>query len=110
MLHEKLIILAFGNICSDTPDRLHRRFLAVYDAPQIVIDLSGVETLDPLFLRELAKLKTHRRERNLQLGRLVVDSQYVSKALRAVGFDRSCPIYPTLEEAIASFDEARTYA
>lgn len=110
MLHEKLIILAFGNICSDRPDRLHRRFLALYDVPQIIIDLSGVEMLDPLFLRELAKLKTHRRRRGLLLGRLVVDSEYVCKALRAVGFDRNCAIYRTLEDAVASYEEAQSYA
>lgn len=104
MLKDTPAILAFGNDFTDTPQRLRERFLEIYQTPMVVMDLSGVDTIDPAFLSELAQLHVHRRQLGLMLGRLVVDSHGVRNALRAVGFDRHWPIYATLEEALASFE------
>jgi hypothetical protein len=70
----------------------------------VILDLTGVDTLDAYFIAELARLHVHRRRKGLPLGRLVVDSQNLRNALIAVGFDRYWPIYRTCEEAIRSFE------
>lgn len=103
-------VLAFENGSTRSPELLNERFLSIYDDPLIVLDLSGVDTVDPLFLSELAQLRVHRRNKGLLLGRLVIGSQNVRSALRAVGFERHWPIYATLEEAVASFDGPPVYA
>lgn len=103
-------VLVFENGSTRSPELLNERFLSIYDEPLIVLDLSGVDTIDPFFLSELAQLRVYRRDNGLLLGRLVIDSQNVRSALRAVGFERHWPIYATLEEAVASFDGPPVYA
>ena len=108
MAQPTVLVLDSGSTRS--PRHLNERFLSVYDEPLIVLDLSGVDTVDPVFLAELAQLRVHRRDKGLLLGRLVIGSQNVRTALRAVGFERHWPIYATLEEALASFDGPPVYA
>lgn len=110
MFEQRAWVLKFvdGFVMSRT--ELHERFAKTYDADHLIIDLRGVDLIDGSFLAELVQLRLHRRNRRLQLGRMVVDSQYVRNALSAVGFDRNWPIYRTLEQAVASFDGPPLYA
>jgi anti-anti-sigma regulatory factor len=82
---------------------LHDWFLPLYDEQHIVIDLTDIDRVDPVFLGELAQLRLHRRKRGLLLGRLVIRSKSIRNAFSAIGFERHWPIYGTREEAIASF-------
>jgi len=110
MLQETPRILTVP-VCFRTPaQELHAQFLRVYDEALIVVDLTGVDTLDPALLAELAQLRLHRRTKSLLLGRLVVASQNVRNALSAVGFERHWPIFRTVDEAAASFDGPNLYA
>lgn len=109
MLQTQPAVLAFGGF-PGSPERLNDRFVRIYDQPLIVLDLTGVDTIDPAFLSEMAQLRVHRREKGLLVGRLVIDSQHVRSALRAVGFERHWPIYETLDEAVASFEGPPIYA
>lgn len=92
------------------PQALHERFAGFYDDECIIMDLSGVDIVDTVFLAELARLRTYRLGRGLMQGRLVVDSQNVRNALSAVGFERNWPIFKTVDEAVASFDGPPLYA
>ncbi|HKU66485.1 MAG TPA: hypothetical protein VJP85_01800 [Candidatus Baltobacteraceae bacterium] len=75
-----------------------------------MIDLTGIDTIDPALFTQLAQLRRHRHSQGLLRGRLVVDSRNVRNALSAVGFERLWPIFSTLEEAIASFGGPPIYA
>ena len=95
MLHETPRVLKVPeSLALSSPD---------FDKALLIVDLSGVDTLDPHFLAELARIRVRRRRKGLPLGRLVIDSQHVRNALMAVGFERYWPIYRTCEEAIRSF-------
>jgi len=89
---------------------LHDRFLPLYDEQHIVIDFTDIDTIDPVFLSELAQLRQHRSDRGLLLGRLVIRSRNIRNAFSAIGFERHWPIYRTREEAIASFSGPPIYA
>lgn len=110
MLQETPRILTVPDCFRASSEELHEQFLGLYDNTHIIIDVTGVDTLDPALLAELAQLRLHRREKGLLLGRLVVDSQNVRNALSAVGFERHWPIFRTRDEAIASFDGPDLYA
>jgi anti-anti-sigma regulatory factor len=96
MLHETPRILRVPeSLAASSPE---------FDRARLVVDLSGVDTLDAQFIAELALVHVHRRRKDLPLGRLVVDSQNLRNALIAVGFERYWQIYQTCEEAIRSFE------
>lgn len=110
MLQETPRILTVPVCFRASAEELHTQFLSVYDEAQIIIDLTGVDTLDSALLAELAQLRLHRRTNGLLLGRLIVASQNVRNALSAVGFERHWPIFRTVDEAAASFDGPDLYA
>ena len=110
MLQETPRILTVPVCFAASSEELHTQFLGVYDDAHIIIDLAGVDTIDPALLAELAQLRLHRRAKGLLLGRLVVTSPNVRNALSAVGFERHWPIFRTLDEAAASFDGPSLYA
>lgn len=110
MLHETPRILKVPESFAASSEELHKQFLSIYDQALVVIDLSGVETLDAALLAELSQLRLRRRKKGLLLGRLVVDSPNVRNALSAVGFERHWPIYRSRDEAIRSFYGPQLYA
>lgn len=110
MAQEQPKIFAFADSFAVSPQDLHERFLAIYDERSIILDLRGVDTINPSFLAELAQMREYRRQRGLLLGRLVADSRALRAALSAVGFERHCPIFKTLDDAIASFTGAPLYS
>jgi anti-anti-sigma regulatory factor len=109
-MYETPRLIALADLFVVLPDQLHDKLEALESAAQIILDLHGVETVDPHVLAELAKIRQHRRKRGLLLGRLVVGSPHLRSALTAVAFDRHWLIFKTLEEAIASFKSAPLYA
>lgn len=92
------------------PHEWHERFLTLYDAPRIVVDMSAVTGLSEHVLAELALMRAHRRAAHYLLGRLVVSSEAILAPLESVGFAKNWPIFETLEEALASFDGPEIYA
>lgn len=110
MLQETPRILTVPVCFAASSEELHKQFLDVYDDAHVIIDVTGVDTLDAALLAELAQLRLHRRANGLLLGRLVVATQNVRNALSAVGFERHWPIFRTIDEAIASFDGPELYA
>ena len=110
MLQETPRILTVPDCFAASSEELHNRFLELYDDAYIIIDVTGVDTLDPALRAELAQLRLHRRTNGLLLGRLIVTSQNVRNALSAVGFERHWPIFRTVDEAAASFDGPDMYA
>jgi anti-anti-sigma regulatory factor len=92
------------------PYEWHERFLALYDAPHIVVDTSGLADIQEYFLAELALMRAHRRAAGKLLGRLVVPSKSIRASLEKVGFSKHWPIFETLGEAVASFHGPQIYA
>lgn len=106
MLHETPSIFTLADVAAaSSTNNWHSRLTPFFDKKRIVIDLTGADVIEPAFLVELARLGLYRRGRRMPLGRLVVDSPYVRNALTAVGFDRQWPLFRSLSEAIASFEE-----
>lgn len=89
---------------------MHARFLEVYDRERIVIDMTAIDLPHPAILSELAQMRVYRNANNLLLGRLVIESPCIRKALRAVGFERHWPIFKTRDEALASFEGPPLFA
>jgi anti-anti-sigma regulatory factor len=110
MLHNALRILEVPANFALSTQELHEQFLALYEHAFVIVDLSGLDTLDPAFFVELAQLRLRRRSKGLPLGRLVVDSQHLRTALTAVGFERYWLMYQTREGAIESFKTPPLYA
>jgi anti-anti-sigma regulatory factor len=104
MLHETPSILAVADSFFASPNDVEAQLQALYDRRCVIIDLRGVDRLDPAFVAELGKLGMYRRAGGQALGRLIVDSRSIRNALSAVGFERNWPIYRTLEHALASFE------
>lgn len=109
MMHERVKIVSVSDPFVMSHTKLREHFGAAYDDPLLVIDLSGVHLVDGRFLDELARLRSHRQERGLQLVRLVIDSPYVRSALSAVAFDRNWPIFRTIGAALNSFEGPPLY-
>ena len=89
---------------------MHTRFIEVYDCERIVIHMTAMDLPPPAILSELAQLRVYRDANKLLLGRLVIESPCIRKALRAVGFERQWPIFRTRDEALASFEGPRLFA
>lgn len=107
---QPLVLSLHSDGIAARPHEWHERFLALYDTPRIVVDLSNLTVLKEHFLAELALMRAHRRASRNLLGRLVVPSEAIRASLESVGFAKNWPIFETLEEALASFDGPEIYA
>jgi anti-anti-sigma regulatory factor len=107
MQSERPKVLKFEDPLDIPRNELHERFRESYEDDRIIIDLHGIELVNGAVLAELAKLRTHRNERGLEAGCLVIDSPYVRTALSAVGLERNWSVYQTLDEALESFEQRR---
>jgi len=110
MLHQSPMVLRVREHLAMPAACLHEQFLALYHCEFIVIDLSGVDILQPALMAELSQLRLRRKHNGLLLGRLVIDSPNLRNALSAIGFERQWPIFRTCREALASFGKARFFA
>jgi anti-anti-sigma factor len=73
-------------------------------AKKLVLDLSGVNSIDSAGIGELALLQTWSEERNGNL-KFAGASPLVSDLLELTNLDSVLEVYPTVEAALASFRE-----
>lgn len=78
-------------------------------AGKLVIDLSGVDSMDSAGLGELALLHTRASERNVSL-KCVGASGIVRMLLDLTNLDRVIDVHPTLESAMDAFREEEVCA
>jgi anti-anti-sigma regulatory factor len=109
-MHDRTRFTPLADFLVILPEEFQQKLDSLESAARIILDLHGVETIDPHVLKHLAKIRQRRRKRGLASGRMVVDSPHLRSALSAVGFDRHWPIFKSIEEAAASFEHPRRYA
>ena len=76
---------------------------------RIVLDLSGVSSMDSAGIGELALLQTLAREKNAEL-KCAGANEFVMTVLELTNLDSVLDVHPTLDAAIESFPEMRMCA
>ncbi len=79
------------------------------DAGNVVLDLSGVSSIDSAGIGELAALHTHAREKNAHLKYAGANS-LVQTLLCLTNLDSVLEVHPSLDSALASFRDERVCA
>lgn len=103
---EPLIIPLLGDWDLARKDELGALLSAAYDHPQVVLDLTETRYMDSTALAELAKMRKHRvNHRGFEPTHIVVRPGNIEKLLTIVGFDKAFPLFPSLPEALAAFDD-----
>jgi anti-anti-sigma factor len=81
----------------------------LHDSSKVVLDLSGVRTIDSAGIGELVLLETWAQERNAEL-KCSGANNMVLRTLSLTHLDMVIALYPTLDEALDSFREGRVRA
>jgi anti-anti-sigma factor len=81
----------------------------LHDKSKVVLDLSGVRTIDSAGIGELVLLETWAQERNAEL-KCSGANRMVLRTLSLMHLDMVIALYPTLDEALDSFREGRVRA
>ena len=79
------------------------------DGSKLVLDLSGVSSIDSAGIGELALLQTWAQDRNAEL-KCAGPSTVVRTLLELTNLDSVLDVHPTVEMALESFHEANQYA
>lgn len=81
----------------------------LHKGTRLVLDLSGVSSMDSAGIGELALLQTWAQERNAEL-KCASPSTVVRTLLDLTNLDSVLDVHPTLDEALDSFREANMAA
>jgi anti-sigma B factor antagonist len=81
----------------------------LHQGSKLVLDLSGVTSMDSAGIGELALLQTWAQERNAEL-KCAGASTVVQTLLDLTNLDLVLDVHPTLDSAIESFRESQVYA
>lgn len=76
---------------------------------RLILDLSGVSSMDSAGIGELALLQTLAQEKNAEL-KCAGANEFVVTLLELTNLDSVLDVHPTLEAALASFSEMRVCA
>jgi len=76
----------------------------LHDGSRIVLDLGGVTSLDSAGIGELVLLQTLAQERNAEL-KCAGANEFVSALLGLTNLDSVLDLYPSVEDAVESFQE-----
>jgi anti-sigma B factor antagonist len=79
------------------------------DGSKLVLDLSGVSSIDSAGIGELALLQTWAQDRNAEL-KCAGPSSVVRTLLELTNLDSVLDVHPTVEIALESFHEANAWA
>lgn len=82
---------------------------ALQDGAKLVLDLSGVSTMDSAGIGELALLQTWAQERNANL-KCAGANELVRTLLDLTNLDSVVDVHPSLESALESFRDERVCA
>ena len=82
---------------------------AMQRGSRIVLDLSGVSSMDSAGIGELALLQTLAQEKNAEL-KCAGANEFVMTLLELTNLDSVLDVHPTLDAAIESFPEMRMCA
>src|ERR1700757_2239924 len=78
----------------------------LHNGTKLVLDLSGVSSMDSAGIGELALLQTWAQERNAEM-KFAAPSTVVQTLLDLTNLDSVLEVHPTLESAVESFHEAQ---
>jgi len=81
----------------------------LHNGSKLVLDLSGVDSMDSAGIGELALLQTWARDRNAEL-KCAGPSTVVRTLLELTNLDSVLDVHPTLEAALESFHEMNAWA
>ena len=81
----------------------------LHNGTKLVLDLSGVSSMDSAGIGELALLQTWAQERNAEL-KCAAPSSVVQTLLDLTNLDSVLEVHPTLESALDSFRETHAFA
>ena len=76
---------------------------------KVVLDLSGVNSIDSAGIGELALLQTIAQERSAEL-KCAAANEFVTTVLELTNLDSVLDVHPTVEAAMESFSELRVCA
>jgi anti-anti-sigma factor len=82
---------------------------AMQRGSRIVLDLSGVSSMDSAGIGELALLQTLAQEKNAEL-KCAGANEFVMTLLELTNLDSVLDVHPTVDAAIESFPEMRMCA
>ena len=106
MVNQTWVIALKGSIDALTANEITSYTVEQFDdqGTQLVVDLSGVAFMSSAGLRAVLTVLKERRQRGGDL-RLAAAQPGVEKVLKISGFTSIVKTYPTVESAVASFQE-----
>ncbi len=99
---EPLVIALEGDWDVYRVDELRQRLESVYDAPDVILDLSGANYIDSTCLGALVHLRKERDSRGLDLAKIVIASPMIQRIFHIVRLDEAWPTFLTLDDAAAA--------
>jgi anti-anti-sigma factor len=80
----------------------------LYSTDKVVVDLSGVQSMDSAGIGEMALLYTRAQERNVNL-KCAGANTLVSALLELTNLDTVLDVHPSIESALAAFREEEVF-
>src|SRR5579872_3697174 len=100
---EPLVVSFAGTLNVERQDEVRATLMSTYEVRDVVIDLSGVDSMDSSALSALLVKRRIRKEQGFSPARLVGLAPGVQRVFALASLDRVWPIFATIAEAMASF-------